>query len=114
MKKGDLIYAVISLLVLFYIIMGPKIKKIFPSPTKPPSSRGEETKLSNEIAQQEILRNKEETRRPPLSKREVPHTLISQKELPKEELSSFEKIEELSPLKRALIWSEILSKPPGY
>ncbi|MDC7225095.1 MAG: hypothetical protein PQJ60_15200 [Spirochaetales bacterium] len=125
MESGDLIYTIISLLVFVFILMNPQLKKFLQAviknkaPEPPPQEKvpyqGESLREESPPGERTLL-NEDFPLSPPLAEREPKRSVQKEREekRPQPTGSPRERLEELPPLKRALLWSEILAPPPGY
>ena len=115
MRIGEIIYSLITLLIMFLLILSPLIRKLVKSvdkskSTPPPSEDNLYDSVDSQRVVQRILSDNTE----PSGKIEFTEPVpIRHKEEDRYrmEASSFERLDKISVLKRAVIWREILSKP---
>jgi len=117
MRLGDLIYSMITLALMVLVFASPALRKMFRSAGK--SARGESE--PNDEALYESVDSRRVVDRmlsyPPESElRELsePVSKLTRKLAVDERISpALERIDSLPPLKKAVLWSEILGKPAG-
>lgn len=109
MNIGDLLFGMIVLILMVFVFLSPLLRKLFSSATN--STRGERDRNNGEEIKSTPL---EEPIGEVRWKNQDSQAEINRITASKTETKSIvEKIESMTPLKKAVIWKEILDKPVG-
>lgn len=116
MAVGDIIYSLITLILMILIISSPLIKKIMKSAGKQvkgrsPSEDSEYDRVDSQKTVHRILSDSEGPLHIEFTEA-LPLKSVPIKDNEKI-INVAEKLDRLTPLKRAVIWKEILDKPLG-
>lgn len=115
MNIGDLIYTIITLILMVLVITSPILRKIFKSAEK--SLEGDDLSPEDRIyesvdSHRVVNRMMEETDQVPHLEFTEPRSVQKSSYKPQSvETSPLKKIEKLPSLKQAVIWKEILDRP---
>ncbi|MDA3810081.1 MAG: hypothetical protein PF518_07060 [Spirochaetaceae bacterium] len=116
MGIGEIIYSLLTLVLIFLIIFSPLLRKLIKSVDKSKKALdSSEDKIYESVDShrvvQKILGNGERSQNISFTRQ---NSLMPDKEYQSEQkISVVEKLDKLSTLKRAVIWKEILDKPLG-
>ena len=114
MGIGEIIYGLLTLVLMVLIIFSPLLRKLIKSvdkskKTPDPGKDNFNESVDSHIVVQRILNNGE---RPKNISFSAPDSIIPAMEYKTgQKVSVFEKLDKISTLKRAVIWKEILSAP---
>lgn len=116
MDIGDIIYSLITLVLMVVIVFSPLLKKMLKSVEK--NSKGDSV---SEDSMYESVDSHRVVKRILSEQQEVPHIEFLEPEslshsenyMNEQRESVAAKLDRMSPLKRAVIWKEILDKPLG-
>lgn len=116
MAVGDIIYSLITLILMVLILSSPIIRKVIKSVGK--SSKGENPAVDSIYesvdSHRVIERNLIVREQTPQVEFSVPKPLVHiRNSMYDEKETVMKKLDRMSPLKRAVIWKEILDKPVG-
>lgn len=120
MNIGDLIYSIITLILMVLIMMSPLLRKIFKSAEKHAKGNiasSEDSFYESVDSHRVVNRILEEVEPVPhmdFIEPEKVHSLVRAKGEIQEKMSTpLERLDKMPPLKKAVIWKEILDKPVG-
>lgn len=116
MNIGDIIYSLITLILMVVIVFSPLLRKMMKSAEKYNNKgpHSEDAQYKSVDFLQSLERILAEKQQVPHIEFSEPKTLNHSENTMSDEGESFvKKIDKMSPLKRAVIWKEILDKPVG-
>ncbi|MDC7241871.1 MAG: hypothetical protein PQJ50_16070 [Spirochaetales bacterium] len=117
MDPGDLIYTLLTLVMLVVFIMSPVIRKFFKSVGREDDERPTEDRMYESVDSRRVVERSVESIQSieEFPQEAEPETVSLHKlTADREPATPVERIDRLSPLKRAVIWKEILDKPAGF